>query len=69
MLTEQQMEIAATIRDMMPEQCQDCGGYLTDDSTPKWVYREEVCECGADNNDPRQAHDYDQRDAGGARSR
>lgn len=33
------------IRDMAPEMCQECGGYKVDDTTPKWVFREEICEC------------------------
>jgi hypothetical protein len=38
--------VANLLADNMPEQCQDCGGYKTNDTTPGWVFKEhEICEC------------------------
>ena len=38
--------VANLLADNMPEQCQDCNGYKTDDTTPGWVFKEhEICEC------------------------
>ena len=49
MADDRRHEIASMISDIMPEQCQDCGDYRVDDTTPKWVYREyDVCECGGE---------------------
>ena len=40
--------------DAMPEQCQTCGGYVADDSTPSWVFKaHEICEC-------QHLHEYDE---------
>jgi hypothetical protein len=33
------------IRDSAPQICAVCGGYKLEDSSPKWVYQEEICDC------------------------
>jgi len=48
-----QDELAAALADAMPEQCQTCGGYKADDSTPKWVFRGyKICECAVETRQP-----------------
>jgi hypothetical protein len=38
-------KLAEFLSDLAPEKCKECGGYYVDDATPKWVFREEICEC------------------------
>lgn len=38
--------VARLVADALPDQCETCGGYKADDSTPGWVYKEyDICEC------------------------
>lgn len=34
------------------EQCEECGGQIATDMTPKWVYRErDICDCRREEKD------------------
>lgn len=41
--------VAGLLADTMPEQCNDCGGMKTDDTTPARFFKaHEICECPTD---------------------